>query len=152
MANTGIPIRSNGNDIDASWWNTIRAYLEGIDAFLDEVEDTIDNGASPAEDVEGLTLDAALHTSGIYEVEISRSTDSVDAFANGRIALQRVAGAWRVDTGSFIGDADASPGGGGITFSVTEAGGVAQLKYVSSTIAGTGYVGTIKLRRVVFDV
>lgn len=148
---SSIPIRANGTNIDASWWNTIRTFLSGLDGYLDESSDTITNGAS-ATNVTGWTLDSASYTSGVYEVEVSRSTDSVDAFANGRVALQYTAGAWRIQSGMFIGDADASPGGGGITLTVTEAGGVAQVQYATSTIAGTGYAGTIKFRRVVFNV
>ena len=149
---SNLPIRSNGDNIVNAWFNSIRTFISTIESFVDQVDATIGNTVSPAEDVTGITLDSSLYTSAIYEVEVSRATDSVDAFSTGRISLQFVAGAWRVESGGFLGDADTSPGGGGITFSVTESLGVAQLQYVSSTIAGASYVGTIKLRRVVFNV
>jgi hypothetical protein len=148
---SSLTVRANGEKILASWFNSVRTFLGTFEGYLDQSEDTIGNGASAA-DVSGWTLDSASYTSGVYEVEVDRSTDSVNAFANGRLVLQRVNGAWRVDTGSFIGDADAAPGGDGVTFTVSEASGVAQVRVATSTIAGSSYSGTIKWRRVVFDV
>jgi len=152
MDTSAIQIRANGEKITASWFNTIKTFLGGLEGFLDESETTIANGIGTPTNITGLTLDAASYTSAVYEIELSRSTDTVDAFSNGRIALQRVAGAWRINAGSFLGDADTSPGGGGVTFSVTEAGGIAQVQYTTNTIAGTSYTGIIKYRRVVFNV
>lgn len=149
---TSIPTRANGDKILASWFNTIKTFLSNFESYSNVTTDTIDNNVSVAEEIVGMTLDAASYTSAVYEMELYRSTDSVDAFANGKVYLQRVAGAWRIDTGGWSGDADATPGGGGITFSVTESGGIAQVKYVTSNIAGTSYVGNIKITRIVFDV
>lgn len=148
---SSLAVRSNGETILASWFNSIRTLLGTVEGFVDETSTTFTNGQA-ATDLTGWTLDAASYTSGVYEIEVSRSTSSVDAFSNGRLYLQRVAGAWRVQTDSFVGDADASVGGGGLTFTVSEAGGIAQLRLATNTIAGTGHTGTIKWRRVVFNV
>ena len=148
---SSLVVRANGQTIVASWFNSLRTFLSGFEGFLDETEDVIANGAS-ATDMTGWTLDSASYTSAVYRVEVDRSTDSVDSFANGRVALQYTAGVWRVRAGEFIGDADSAPGGGGITFTVSEAGGIAQVRTATSTIAGSTYIGTIKWRRVVFDV
>jgi hypothetical protein len=123
------------------------------EVFGNQVEATIANNQAAPADVTGMTLDNSLYTSAEWKVELYRHTDSVHAFANGTVYLQKVNGAWRVRASGFEGDPDAAAfEGGGINFSVVMAGLNPQVQYVTNTIAGAGYVGIMKLRRMVFNV
>jgi hypothetical protein len=121
-------------------------------AYVAETTATIANGQSSAANVTSMTVDAASYTSARFDFQIYRFTNSVFAFASGSVFLHRKNGAWVLVEGPSYGDADASPIDGAVTFSVTEAGGIAQVQYTSNTIAGTGYTGTIKFRRATFNV
>lgn len=134
-------------------------YKFRIDNSADVTQDTIDNvspvgsegvvagsetpftehaitDAMSATDLSGETVDFALYSSAIYEVEILRGTTVI---ANGRLAVQNLNGTGRVVTGAFMA-AEAH----GVTFSVSQATLVAQLRAATSTGPGAG---TIKLSR-----
>lgn len=86
-------------------------------------------------DLPGETVNFALYSSALYEVEIKRGTAT---FASGQLSVQNVNGTGRVRVGSFMGD---NPG---VTFTVSQAGQVATLRAAMSTGPGAG---TIKLSR-----
>lgn len=92
--------------------------------------------AMSATDLSGETVNFALYSSALYDVEILRGTTVI---ANGQIAVQNLNGTGRVVTGAFIA-AEAH----GVTFSVSQAALVAQLRAATSTGPGAG---TIKLSR-----
>ncbi len=81
------------------------------------------------------TVDSAVYTSAVYEYEVIRGTT---VMSNGRLAMQCLNGTWRVETGSYEGDAH------GITFTVTQSTTVGQLKAALDSGAGDG---TIKMSR-----
>lgn len=118
--------------------------LQTIEEIMNNTETeskaTIADSQSPAANVTDFTLDAAEYTSTMYFVEVRRNSGSV--MSNGLLMLQYVGGAWAVEEIIFAGDDH------GLTFSVTEAGGVAQLQYESDASG----VGTIKWRGVTFSV
>lgn len=97
-------------------------------------EHAILDGAAAA-DLSGETVNLSSYSSAVYEVEIIRGSAT---FASGQLAIQNVNGTGRVKVSSFMGD---NPQ---VTFSVSQAGMVAQLRV--AVTAGLG-AGTIKLRR-----
>lgn len=97
-------------------------------------EHAIADGAAVA-DLSGETVNFALYSSALYEVEIIRGSAT---FASGQLAVQNVNGTGRVRVSSFMGD---NPQ---VSFSVSQAGQVAQLRV--TVTAGPG-AGTIKLTR-----
>lgn len=87
-------------------------------------------------DLSGETVDFALYSSALYDVEIIRGTAT---FASGQIAIQNVNGAGRVCAGMFMCNE-----GHGVVFSVTQAAMIVTLQ--AQTDSGPGD-GTIKLSR-----
>jgi len=121
----------------------------GISPYGLQVSDTVNDAEAGPTDITGWTLDASTFTSGVYAVEISRSSSAGDQFVNLDVTLQRVAGAWRIEFGPTKGDISSSKPAG-VTLTVGESGGIAQVKYASDTLGGTGYVGTVKFKKLTF--
>ena len=140
-------------------WNTAGDNLENktaseiAAAAVAQWESTtaiIVNNQAGAVDVTGWTLDATSFSSATYLIEIDRPA-TTDLMSSGMVSLQRVEGAWRIDeTINSTLDVD---GGfpAGVDLSVTEAGGIAQVQYTSTNLAG-GANGTIIFKRLAFDV
>lgn len=129
-------------------WAKMAVVADGIEQLTAQIANNV---GSPT-NITGFTLDAAQYSSAMYFLEFYRHTSTTHAFANGMVALQRVNGAWRVVCGLFIGDSDAIPSGGGITLSVDETGGVAQVKYTTNNMSGASADGEVKIQRMVFNV
>lgn len=89
-----------------------------------------------ATDLEGETLDLSDYSSATYEVEIIRGTTVI---SNGTIRVQDLNGTGRVMIGEFN-----STTSHGVTFTVSQAGTVVQLKAAASSGPGNG---TVKLSR-----
>lgn len=85
-----------------------------------------------------MTVDAADYSSAKFWCEYTRSTTYMGYVA---IHLFRKNGTWVLHEAPSVGDAH------GLTFSVTESGGIAQVKYTSDN---TG-AGTFKFKKVVWD-
>jgi hypothetical protein len=92
--------------------------------------------AQAATNLTGETIDFDDYSSVFYEVEIIRGTAY---FANGNIAIQDVNGTGRLVTGSML-----ALEAHGVTFSITQASTVCQLRAALSTGPGNG---TIKLKK-----
>jgi hypothetical protein len=86
-----------------------------------------------------MTLDAALYSSGFFTCEFVRGTTIMGIV---QLALLRLNGVWVISEGNSVGE-----GLHGLTFSVTETGGVAQVKYVSDASGA----GTLKWKRMALD-
>lgn len=102
----------------------------------------IDNGVASAEDVAGLLFDSSeLITAKIF-FQIHRKTDSNEILANGFLTVfYTVAGGWEItEQGTYEEVADNAHG---VTFSITAGG---QVQYVSDSLAGANYEGTIEYR------
>lgn len=110
----------------------------GSGGFSAAVEHAVTDGQA-ATDLSGETIDFASYSSAYYHVEILRGTTVI---ANGNITIQDLNGTGRVLTGQFICDE-----AHGVTFSVSQASTVAQLKAALDSGAGNG---TIKLSRRLF--
>lgn len=115
--------------------------------FGTQDSDTISNNVSSATSISGMGADSSLYSSAIFEVEVDRSTDSVSLFGNQKLALQYKDSAWVLTEGEIFGGEDH-----GVTWSVTESGGIATIQYQSTNMAGSNYAGTIKWKRMTFAV
>lgn len=97
---------------------------------------TINDSEGSWTNITGWTLDSAGYTSGVYEIEVVRGTSY---FSNQQVALQYLNGAWRIQLGMGIGDSH------GLSFNVSESGGVAQVQYQSDN-KGAGTLKFIAVR------
>lgn len=93
---------------------------------------TVTDGQA-ATNLSGETVDGTLYTSAIYEYEILRGTTVI---SNGRFSLQYLNSVWRISPGFDEGDLS------GVTFSVTQATTIAQLKAALDVGAGNGTIKT----------
>lgn len=141
---------SNGQKANATTFNNAFLSTGTFLPFKIQVSDTITNGQS-ATNVTGWTLDAASFSSALYLVEFDRVTTTVDQFANGFVWLQRRAGVWRIEIGLFNGDVSSGEPAG-VTLTVTEAGGIAQVQAATDTLGGVSHVGTILQKALAFAV
>ena len=131
-----IPIRTNGQIADVSWWNTIRQYL--INYFPNIGAQTVftiaNNQSSPA-NITGLVLDKTLY--GFYKIQYTyfRQTSSENERVYGYINCHynSITDVWTCDDKQDGGDL------GWVGFDVSGQ----QLQYTSSNMSGTGYVGTL---------
>jgi len=99
------------------------------------VEHAVTDGQS-ATDLTSETVDLATYSSAIYEVEILRGTTVI---ASGSISIQDLNGTGRVVSGGFL-----TEEAHGVTFSVSQATTIVQLKAALDAGAGNG---TIKLSK-----
>jgi hypothetical protein len=129
-----IPLRSNGDRIRASWFNTIKTEVEAIASGTDSVISFALTDGMSATDITGATYDGGDFSSVIIEFEATRSTTH---FEVGKLALRYKNSTWSVSKGESLGDL------AGLTFSVSQVGDVAQLRVATSSGPGTG---NIKLR------
>ena len=146
MSFADIPIRSNGQDVDASWWNTIRTQL--LLAFGDvsgEVPQSI-GLADTDQDVTELTFDKADFSKVDIRYWVRRSTDDFEYLQSQTLELHyyRNTNEWKLREGPLRGD-DALT-----TFSIFEdttgGGNIVTVRYSTLTISGADYVGTISTK------
>lgn len=95
---------------------------------------SITDGQS-ATDLTDETVDNTVHSSAEYQFEIIRGTTVI---ANGEFTLQSANGTWRISLGAYRGDTH------GVTFTVSQATTIAQLRAALDSGAGDG---TLKLSR-----
>jgi hypothetical protein len=116
----------------------------GIDPFRTTSSDTIDNNQGVATNITGMTVQGAAYTSTVLYYQIRRVTATDSKIAIGRLFLWRQphTGNWSLDIGEWYGQDVTIPGG--LTFSLSQVGADAQIKYTSDNLAGAGYAGTIK--------
>lgn len=139
-----IPVRSNGvEDVDASWWNTIRTKLiqfagGGVTA---EATFTIADNQSSYANVTGLSFDGATYGTVEIKYGIYRFDGSSDERKeSGTLILnyKKSAGSWSLSRRSEGDDALNIAS----SFQLDVSGGVAQLQYKSDSMGGT-YEGTM---------
>jgi hypothetical protein len=136
MGFDAIPIRTNGQIADVSWWNTIRQYLINYFPGLDiQTLFTIANNQSAAANITDLVLDKT--TYGFYKIAYTyyRSTNTNNQRVFGYLFAHFNAStdAWTLDDKQDGGDI------GGVEFSISGE----QIKYTSDNMSGTGYVGKL---------
>lgn len=150
MSFSTIPARANGTRIQNSWFDSLKAAGVLVEAFLGagfkgETSINCANNQVSAADLTGLVFAAASYKSALIQMEIRRKTDSSELIALGHVhAIYRNSTSqWElIDGGSLPGDET------GVTLSITAAG---QVKYVSDSLSGANYVGTIKFKATTFS-
>ena len=139
MGFSDIPVRTNGQDVEASWFNTIRTQLVSWfgTGVIAESQDTIDNAGS-AESVVGLLFSGAAVRSAKIQYQIYRKTDSYEYSEAGQffVTYKTVDTSWEIGGESSTGDADT-------TFAITDAG---QVTYTSSNMSGASYTGKMRFK------
>ncbi len=143
-----ITIRSNADDVDAAWWNSIRtALIQAFGGTTGTSSDfTIANNQTSYANVTGLLLDSSTYTSYQIEYRIERSTDSplyydevgvLTAYYDGtNWAFKRA-----VDYGNALGDGSELGDYGTDYLYVVP--GTGQVQYKSSNMAGGSYSGVM---------
>ena len=141
-----LPVRANGQQIDASWFNTIRTFLiNALGIVSGEVPQSIGQ-TDTNQDITALVFDKnEFHKIDIeYFVERLTSTDEV--IAAGKLTLQyrTLTNTWDLIEGPIDGD-DAL-----ISFSkfedISGGGNIVTVRYSTTTIPGTGHTGKLKTK------
>jgi hypothetical protein len=127
-------VLKDANGVEIFTVDDVSVDGSAVDLTSPWIEHAVTNGQAAA-NLAGETLDSTAYSSNFYECEIIRGTTVI---ANGWIALQFLNGTARVIIGGMLSDVDH-----GVTFSVSQASTVAQLKAALDSGAGNG---TVKLR------
>lgn len=136
IASGHLAITNNLNDVANARSSVLNL---GIDPFGKAKNAVINDSQGAPLAITGFTLDAVLFTSGLFWSEVKRGS----AISHRYTLLRRVSGVWVLDNSlPKYGPSD------GLTLTVTEAGGIAQVNYIS----GAQGVGTIKFKGLTFDV
>ena len=142
MGFSDIPIRSNGDEIDSGWFNTIRTYLITLLSFIDNNTAspfTIVNNQSSYADLTAISFSKTENTSKTFSYEIYRKTDSSERIETGIFIIHYKPSA---DTFTYYrqahNDEDALNSGDASLY-VDPSSGV--LQYKSDSMSGTNYVG-----------
>jgi len=141
---TTLPIRYNGQRIDASWFNTIRSFiLASFSGIFPQASYTLDNNSTVA--ISDYTFDKDDIMSATIEYHAERSDDSNPlGVRTGKLRVQWDGTTWT------IAEAEIDGPDMGIEFTISENVSVAQLGYVTSNYAGTNYVGRLDLKALSF--
>lgn len=144
---TAIPVRENGLDIEAGWFNALR--LAGITianavlgaVFIEETSFTVANNQVAAANVTGLVFSGATVRSAVVDYYVYRNTTgggATELAEAGKMVLayKTVAASWELALGPSVGDA-------GMLFSVTAVG---QVQYTSTNITGTAATSKMKFK------
>jgi len=134
-----IPIRINGQVIDATWFNTLRTkLLLGFGDIEGQVVQVIQNSVT-SQDVTTLNFDKNSFSQIDVEYFCRRKTDSSEKVVRGTFSLQWIVSlaAWRIKEGEFRGD-DV-----GVVFDLLNTAGVVQVRYTSTNQAGANYSGNM---------
>jgi len=146
MSFADIPIRVNGQDVDASWWNTIRTQL--LLAFGDvagEAPQSI-GSADTNQDVVELVFDKADFSRIDIRTWVRRKTDDFEYLQSQDLELHyyQNTNSWALREGQLRGD-DALT-----TFSLFEdttgGGNIVTVRYSTQAISGANYVGSISTK------
>lgn len=122
-----------------------------LDKLINNPE-TINNNEATPTDIATLVFTGSDYTSAIVNYEIRRVTASGSKIAVGRLFVYRQpdTGTWVLEVGDWVGQEPTAPGG--VTFTIDQTGADATVQYTSDNLAGTGYVGTIKVATQYFGV
>lgn len=139
--------------VSPSWWNVLKTAgmrLESIlgvgDGAIAETSFTFAQGASAAS-ITGLTFDVLQTKAFTAKIFVSRSTTTNEA-----VAMVSVNGFYRPLTATWdIGVPIVDGDDVGLTFTISTATGVGQIKYTSSTISGSSYNGASKFSAQAFS-
>lgn len=111
--------------------------------FSAQVDVTLANNQSSAASVTGLTIDADDYEHAELLAIIERTTSTTTVVSFQRWFLRYVSSSWEIE--QTLGN-DRSGVAHGITLTVDTTSGVGQVKYTSTNLGGTDYVGTGKFK------
>lgn len=136
-----LPIRENGQTVDASWWNSIRTAL--IVAFVDtnpELQVTILDNQAAYVALTGFDIDAVdfIYAEWVYSILRTSSIGPTERRETGRISVQFNPTTSLWELADRKGSTDALNIADSLT--ITTVGTVGTLKYKSDSMGGT-YVG-----------
>lgn len=126
-----IPVRLNGDDVDAGWFNILRQA--GVDIQGGYTSFLISNNQASPIAITGLIFDPTLYRSFELDFDIYRNTTGAGATELGERTkmmgvFSTVVNSWQY---TFLG---ANSGGSGVTLSIDATG---QIYYTSTNITGT---------------
>ncbi len=141
-----IPIRNNGEEVDDSWFNTLRAAgvdLESyIGSFIAETGFNIVNNQSSPANINGLIFDSTTQGAAFIDYEIYRNTTGGGATKRKEVGMLLVSytpsgsPVWEISNPIFMGAA-------GVEFSITALG---QVQYTSDNQSGTADVSRMRFK------
>jgi hypothetical protein len=116
----------------------------GIDPFGVTANQSVDNNQAVAQNITNLLIAGASYTSAVIYYQVRRETATDSKIAIGRLFAFRQphTGNWAMETGEWYGQDAINPGG--LTFTLSQVGNDAQIKYTSDNLMGASYAGTIK--------
>lgn len=142
---SSIPVRSNGQTVDVSWWNTIRTALISFAGagLVDESQATIADAQGTYQSVSGLSFDHSLVRAVDIEYTIYREDGTTSRRERGTLRAMYKAreGTWGYERQSYGDDAL----GNGTVSSPLIVNSSGQVQYKSDSIGGT-YVGSMRFK------
>lgn len=146
-----IPIRSNGQKIEASWFNTIRLFLiQLLGDISGELTQAVGQGDSNQDVLAAIEVDSTVHSKVDVEYFIRRDTDTEDVAQSGSFTCHYKSSS---DKWEIHGDYEGIRGDdAGLEFSIFEdktsqpGKNLLTVRYSTSTLSGTGHSGTLKTR------
>lgn len=119
-----IPIREEGQNVNVSWWNSLRTA--GMTTF-GETTAAIANNQSSAASITNLIFDNTLYRSAFIRYTVKRIATAVQ-METGILAVQWDGTTWTIQRLMYMGTAE-------IDFEIDAATG--QVKYTSDNMAGS---------------
>lgn len=140
MSFAGIPLRTNADTVDVSWWNSLRQAGVELEASLTpSTTFEVANNQSNA-NVTGMTVDGIEYTSAAIRIELQRTDASpTDVMAVIILQLYYKTGTWKITQADHSEEDDC-----GVVFDISTVGTVGQVRYTSSDLSGGSYTGSMK--------
>lgn len=142
---TSIPVRANGDDILAGWFNQLRTA--GVDlstavaVIISETTFSLTNNQTSFADVTGLLISPTLYQSAEIYITVKRRTTgggatSIYEFSKYFAVYDANSSTWEFAPIGQVGDA-------GMTFQITAAG---QVQYKTTNITGTPSISKMSFK------
>lgn len=140
MSFAGIPIRNEGQSVNVSWWNSLRAAGVLLEAAVAAHNNfTVANNQTNA-NVTSMTVDGIEYTSATVRIELKRSDDSpTSVMAVIILQLYYKGSTWKIVQQDHSEEDDC-----GVTFDIQTTGSVGQVRYTSTNFGGASYAGSMK--------
>lgn len=146
MSFLDIPIRQNGQNVDSSWWNSIRSKLVAtLPGLSDESEEIpLANNQSSYADVTGIILDSLAFRTYEVPYTVYRVTSTTERAEKGVLnaVFKPVLGEWVYSRRTDAGDNTLNVPGGALHVDAS----TGQLQYKTDNMSGSDYEGFIKLQ------
>ena len=137
-----LPVRSNGQEIRASWFNSLRDYfIIALGAIRVQKSVTLLNNTTTF--VTALTYDATEEISATIKYDISRESDTdakVRQTGTLEVAYNSATGNWSLEEGPKFFDTP------GVTWAIEQGLSTARVSYTTTSYDPTGYVGRLDFK------